>query len=87
MELQQERIGKTLEHIDIDSDFLNRTPIAQQLRDSSDKWDCLKLQSYEEAAYRMGENLCQQYIWQRIMQGTQKTKLTKNQQPSEEMDK
>jgi hypothetical protein len=37
----------------------------------------------EEIAYRMGENLCQLYIWQVInnhnVQGTQKEKLQKTQ--------
>jgi hypothetical protein len=37
----------------------------------------------------MGENPCQLYIWQGInnqnLQGSQKTKLPKNQQPNEEM--
>jgi hypothetical protein len=41
--------------------------------------------------HRMGENLCQLYILQGLdsqnMQGTQKTKLPKNQWPSEEMGK
>jgi hypothetical protein len=38
----QERIGNTLELIGIGKDFLNGTPIAQQPRDSIDKWDFIK---------------------------------------------
>jgi hypothetical protein len=41
IKLVQERVGNTLELIDIGKDFLNRTPAAQQLRDSIDKWDFL----------------------------------------------
>jgi hypothetical protein len=44
--LVQERVGNTLEAIGIGKDFLNRTPAAQQLRDSIDKWDFIKLKSF-----------------------------------------
>jgi hypothetical protein len=39
------RIGKALECIDLGNYFLNGTPIAQQLRERIDKWDCVKLKS------------------------------------------
>jgi hypothetical protein len=42
----QERAGNTLEVIGIGKDFLNRTPAAQQLRESIDKWDFIKLKSF-----------------------------------------
>jgi hypothetical protein len=35
-----------LELIDIGMDFLNGTPAVQQLRDSKDKWDFIKLKSF-----------------------------------------
>jgi hypothetical protein len=35
-----------LELIGIGKDFLNRTPAAQQLRESIDKWDFIKLKSF-----------------------------------------
>jgi hypothetical protein len=44
--LIQERIGNTLEVIDIDKDFLNRISATQQLRESIDKWDFIKLKSF-----------------------------------------
>jgi hypothetical protein len=37
LKLVQERAGNPLEAIDIDKDFLNRTPAAQQLRERMDK--------------------------------------------------
>jgi hypothetical protein len=40
--LLQEKEENTLEHIGTVSNFLNRSPIAQQLRKSVDKWDFLK---------------------------------------------
>jgi hypothetical protein len=44
--LIQERIGNTLELVGIGKNFLNGTPAAQQLRDSTDKWDFIKLKSF-----------------------------------------
>jgi hypothetical protein len=43
--LLQENIGKTLEDIGIDNNFLNRTPTAQQIRSRIDNWDCIKLKN------------------------------------------
>jgi hypothetical protein len=42
----QERVGNTLELIAIGKNFFNGTPAAQQLRDSIDKWDFIKLKSF-----------------------------------------
>jgi hypothetical protein len=42
----QERTGNTLEVIGIGKGFLNRTPGVQQLRESIDKWDFIKLKSF-----------------------------------------
>jgi hypothetical protein len=44
--LVQERIGNNLEVIGIGKDFLSRSPAAQQLRESIDKWDFIKLKSF-----------------------------------------
>jgi hypothetical protein len=44
--LVQERVGNTLELIGISKNFLNGTPAAQQLRESIDKWDFIKLKSF-----------------------------------------
>jgi hypothetical protein len=42
----QKRAGNPLEVIVTGKDFLNRTPAAQQLRESMDKWDIIKLKSF-----------------------------------------
>jgi hypothetical protein len=45
--LVQESLGNTLEVISIGTDFfLNRTPAAQQLRESIDKYYLIKLKSF-----------------------------------------
>jgi hypothetical protein len=44
--LIQKRVGNTLELVGIGKNFLNETPAAQQLRDSIDKRDLIKLKSF-----------------------------------------
>jgi hypothetical protein len=39
----QEEVGYILEQIGIGNDFLNRTPKAQHLRETMNKWDSIKL--------------------------------------------
>jgi hypothetical protein len=46
LKLVQEREGNTLESIGIGNDFLNRTKMAQQLRERIEKWDCVKLKIF-----------------------------------------
>jgi hypothetical protein len=41
-----ERVGNTLALIGIGKDFLNGAPTDQQLRDSIDKWDFIKLKIF-----------------------------------------
>jgi hypothetical protein len=80
LKLIQERVGNTLELVGIGKNFLNETPAAQQLRDSIDKWNLIKLKSFCSSKEmvsklkRTGENICQLYIRQRTdnqnIQGT-----------------
>jgi hypothetical protein len=65
--LVQERAGSTLEAIDINKEFLNRTPEAHQLRERMDKRDYMKLKSFcttkemvskLKRPHRVGENIC-----------------------------
>jgi microsomal dipeptidase-like Zn-dependent dipeptidase len=65
----RKRAGHTLELVGIGSDFLNGTQKAQQLKERIDKWDYMKKlhnerngYQIEEAAHRMGQNLCKLYI-------------------------
>jgi hypothetical protein len=72
LKLVQERSRNTQELIGIGKDFLNRTQMAQQLRERIDKWDYKKLKSFcttkklfsklKRLSHRMGENLCQLYV-------------------------
>jgi hypothetical protein len=62
----QERVGSTLEHTHIDNNFLNRTTMAQQLKERIDKWDYVHTKGNshqtEGAAHKKEVNLCQLYI-------------------------
>ena len=42
----QEAVGNTLDHIGIGNNFLNRTQKVQHLRETINKWDCIKLKSF-----------------------------------------
>jgi hypothetical protein len=46
LKLVQEGAGRTLEVIGMGKDFLNRTSAAQQLGESMDKWDLIKLKIF-----------------------------------------
>jgi hypothetical protein len=46
LKLVQKKAGNTLEAIGIVKDFLHRTPAAQQLRETMDKWDYMKLKGF-----------------------------------------
>jgi hypothetical protein len=42
----QEAVGNALEQVGIGNDFLNRAQKAQHLRETTNKWDCIKLKSF-----------------------------------------
>jgi hypothetical protein len=46
LKLLKERVEHTLELIGRGGNFLNRTPVGQQLRERIDKWDHKKLNSF-----------------------------------------
>jgi hypothetical protein len=93
LKLIQERVGNTLEVIDISKDFLNGTPAAQQLKEIIDKWDLIKLKSFCSTIEMISELKRPPTEWEKIfasytsdkglitkelIQGTQKCKLSQN---------
>jgi hypothetical protein len=42
----EQKVGSNLELIGIRDNFLNRTPVAQALRSTTDKWELMKLKSF-----------------------------------------
>jgi hypothetical protein len=49
LNLIEEKMGKSLEHIGTGENFLNRTQMAQALRSIIDKWNLMKLKSFCKA--------------------------------------
>ena len=49
LNLTEEKVGSTLEHIGTGDHFLNKTPVAQTLRETINKWDLLELRSFCKA--------------------------------------
>jgi hypothetical protein len=45
LDVIEETVRNSLEHIGIGENFLNKTPMAQALRSTFDKWNLMKLQS------------------------------------------
>jgi hypothetical protein len=48
LKLLQDRAENTPELVGIGNDVLNRTQMAQQLREMIDKWDYMKLKSFSQ---------------------------------------
>ena len=49
LNLIEEKVGSTLEHIGTGNHFLNITPAAQPLRETITKWDLLKVKTFCKA--------------------------------------
>jgi hypothetical protein len=49
LKLTEEKMGNSLEHTGTGDNFLNRTPMAQALKTTIDKWDLMKLKSFCKA--------------------------------------
>jgi hypothetical protein len=49
LKLIEEKVGKSLEHLDTGKIFLNKTPMACALRSTIVKWDLIKFQSFYKA--------------------------------------
>ena len=49
MKLIEEKVGKSLEEMGTEENFLNRTAMACDVRFRIDKWDLMKLQSFCKA--------------------------------------
>jgi hypothetical protein len=66
LKLVQERVGNILELIGIHKDFLNGTPVAQQLRDIIDKWHFIKLKSFCSSKEMISELKRTPTEWEKI---------------------
>ena len=51
LNLTEEKVGKSLEHMGTGENFLNRTPMAYALRSIINQWVLIKLKSFCKAKY------------------------------------
>ena len=63
----EEKVGKSLEHISIGENFLNRTPMAYALRSKIDKWGLIKSQSFCKTKDTVNRTNGNQQIGQRSL--------------------
>ena len=66
LNLIEEKVGNTLECIGTGNHFLNRTPVAQTLRETINKWDLLKLKSFCKAKDTVNKTKRQPTEWEKI---------------------
>ena len=66
LNLTEEKMGSTLEHIGTPNLFLNITPAAQTLRETINKWDLLKLKSFCKAKDTVNKTKQQPTEWEKI---------------------
>ena len=66
LNLLEENVGNSLECIGTGEIFLNRTPIAQAVRSTIDKWDLLKLKTFCKAKDTVNRTKWQPTNWEKI---------------------
>ena len=66
MKLTEEKVGKSLEHMDTGEIFLNRTQMTYALRSKIDKWDLIKLQNFCKAKDSVNTTKWQPTDWEKI---------------------
>jgi hypothetical protein len=67
LNLIEEKVGKNLEHIGTEENFLNRTSMVQSLRSSIDKWDSIKLKSFCKSKDTVNRTNWQPIDWERSL--------------------
>jgi hypothetical protein len=66
LNLIEEKLEKSLEHMDTGEKFLNRITMAYALRSRIDKWDLIKLQSFCKAKDTVNRTEWQPTDWEKI---------------------
>jgi hypothetical protein len=66
VKLIEEKVGKSLKHMDPGEKFLNRTPMACAMRSRIDKWDLIKLQSFCKSKDTFKKTKRQPKGWEKI---------------------
>jgi hypothetical protein len=67
LNLIEDKVGKSLEHIHTGDIFLNRTPVAYTLRSTINKWNLIKLQSFCKAKDTVNRTKWQPTDWEKSL--------------------
>jgi hypothetical protein len=67
LNLIEEKVRKSLEHMGTGEIFLNRTPVAYALRLRINKWNLIKLQSFCKAKNSVNWTKWQPTDWEKII--------------------
>ena len=62
----EEKVGNSLQDIGTGGHFLSRTPVAQTIRESMNKWDLLKLRSFWKAKDTVSKTKWLPSDWEKI---------------------
>jgi hypothetical protein len=66
LKLREEKVGKSLEHMDTGGKFLNRTPMTCVVTSRIDKWDLIKLLSFYKTKDTINKRKRQPTDWEKI---------------------
>ena len=66
LNLIEKKVGSTLECIGTGDHFLSKTPVAQTLRETINKWDLLKLKSFYKAKDMINKTKRHPTEWEKI---------------------
>ena len=75
LNLTEEKVGSTIGCTGIGNDFLNRTPAAQTLRETINKWDLLKLKIFYKAKDTVNKTKQQSTEWENIFTTPHQTEI------------
>ena len=67
LHLIEEKVGPNLQRVGLGSDFLNRTPIAQEIKARIDNWDGFKLNSFLSAKETISNAKREPTEWEKIL--------------------
>ena len=67
LNLIEEKVGSSLQDIGTGGHFLSRTPVAQTIRETMNKWDLLKLRSFCKAKDTVSKTKRLPFDWEKIV--------------------
>ena len=66
LQIIEQKVGLDLQHVGLGPDFLNRTPIAQEIKARINNWDQFKLKSFLSAKETISNAKTEPTEWEKI---------------------